>query len=342
MTYLTRGTVISGAGALIDELGGDSVELLGAHGIDPRSIESVDHYVRYEAAAAVLGHAARVLEAPDFGLRLGGRQGIGSLGPLGVILRNSETVGDAVHGVCRFIRNLAPADTAHLSQASGSAVFTYSTILSNDCDRRQMMEKAQALALHALRVMVGPAFTPRRVTFEHDRLASVATYLEVFGCAVEFGQDRNAIYLAPSDLSRPLVDRDATALALAEDYLSRIRPEVAIAEHVRDVTRRLLLVGQATLPQVSRAVLVHERTLQRELAAQATSFEEILDELRRAMAWELAATGMQASQISRALGYAEQSSFTRACRRWFNESPRALLARRRGQRPEAPAEIPRK
>lgn len=335
MTSLIRATVISGARELIDELGGNADELLLAHGIDPWAIDDFDRYVRYADAAAVLGHAARQLDVPDVGLRLGGRQGIGVLGPLGVILRNAETVGDAVSACCQFLGNIAPADTAELIPGSGSrsAVYSYSTILDSPFDRRQMVERSQALAMHVLRIMMGDGFTPRRVTFQHERFAAVGCYENVFGCQVVFGQDHNGIHLAPDDLRRAIDHRDAVAAELAEDYLSRLHPKVALAEHIRDVTRRLMMVGEIGLRQVARAVSIHERTLQRELAAEGTSFEEILDDLRRATAWELAATGMQAAQISRALGYAEQSSFTRACRRWFGHAPRDLLRQRRGQNP---------
>jgi AraC-like DNA-binding protein len=72
----------------------------------------------------------------------------------------------------------------------------------------------------------------------------------------------------------------------------------------------------------------HPRVVQRGLAESGTSFEEILDDIRRTMAWQLSATGMQASQIATTLGYSEQSSYTRACRRWYGQSPRQLIARR--------------
>ncbi|MEV2226353.1 helix-turn-helix domain-containing protein [Nocardia vinacea] len=38
---------------------------------------------------------------------------------------------------------------------------------------------------------------------------------------------------------------------------------------------------------------------------------------------------MQISQIATMLGYSDQSSYTRACRRWYGVSPRQLRARRR-------------
>jgi len=336
VSVLIRGPVISQATVLIAELGGDAEAMLAAHGIDPLAIEDVNRYVRYPDAAALLGHAARELHAPDFGLRLGERQGLGTLGPLGVIMRNSETVGKALERLSYFLGTLAPSDSAAVTQTTGAAVFSYSTLLRNDFDRLQMIERALALAMQGFRRLIGPAFVPRRVTFEHRRLAALERYHDVFRCHVDFGQDRNAIHLSTADLARVIDDADSSALALAEDYLTRIVPDNALVEHVRDVTRRLLMVGGAGLPQVAREVSLHQRTLERQLSAHGTSFEAILDDLRRTTAWQLAATGMQASQIGRTLGYAELSSFSRACRRWYGESPRELLRQRRGQRPEDP------
>ena len=94
------------------------------------------------------------------------------------------------------------------------------------------------------------------------------------------------------------------------------------------MTHRLLRINQATLTAVARAMALHPRVVQRRLAESGTSFEEILGDARRTTAWQLSATGMQASQISTTLGYSEQSSYTRACRRWYSQSPRQLLTRR--------------
>lgn len=336
MAVLTRASLISKAGELITELGGDADAALWAYAVDPRAIDDFDRYVRYDDAAAVLGHAAREFDCPDFGLRLGGIQSITSLGPLSVILRNSETVGQAITRFCRYLGNLAPADTARLTVSPESAIYAYSTMLPNDFDLRQMVEKNQALAMNAIKVMVGDECRPTKVTFEHARLAPLDSYRAVFSCPVEFNTQQNAIHLPRAYLTHAIADRDEAALALAQAYLARIHSGVELAEHVRDVTRRLLLVGEANLGQVARAVSLHERTLQRVLAAEGTTFERLLDDVRRARAWELAATGLQASQIASTLGYAEQSSFTRACRRWYGESPRSLLKRRRGGRPEDP------
>ena len=95
---------------------------------------------------------------------------------------------------------------------------------------------------------------------------------------------------------------------MAEKYLGEIGPDLAVSDHARDLTQRLLPVNQASLVETARAMSLHPRVLQRRLAEAGMSYEEILDDIRRELAWELSATGMQISRIAGALGYSEQSS----------------------------------
>lgn len=324
MTHLTRGTVLAGIREVIAELGGEPDELLHAHGIDPDATTRFDRFVVYEQAAAVLGDVAQRWDCPDIGLRLGSRQSVQILGPVGVIFRNAATVADALDGVCRFIGNIAPTDTAALIRQVDAGVFSYDTDAPHPLDRAQMVEKSLAVAIGAFRWMLGSAFTPLQVTFRHSRLSPPGRYVDVFGCPVDFDQERNAIHLPLRSLSQPVPDRDDIAFSLAEHYLSEHQPEAALADHVHALIRRLLIIGHATLVGVADALTMHPRTLQRRLADEDTTFEEILDTIRRESTWELCRTGMPIAQIARELGYSEQSSFARACHRWYGTSPRQL------------------
>jgi AraC-like DNA-binding protein len=66
------------------------------------------------------------------------------------------------------------------------------------------------------------------------------------------------------------------------------------------------------------------KTLQRRLAANGTTFAELVDQTRRDTAHRLLLdTDMSLNQLCRQLGYAEQSVLTRSCKRWFNTTPTA-------------------
>jgi AraC-like DNA-binding protein len=69
---------------------------------------------------------------------------------------------------------------------------------------------------------------------------------------------------------------------------------------------------------------VTPRTLQRRLASADFSFQDVLDATRRELAQVyLRDPALSALDVALLLGYAEQSSFTRAFRAWFGTTPTA-------------------
>jgi len=333
MVNLVRGTALFDFPRLVSSLGGDAAALMRAHGIDPDAVGDYDRFLSYPAVCSVLGAAAEELDCPDFGMRLARRQGTEILGPVAVIIRHSETVGDAIEGVTRYLHNCAPSDVTELRRGRGAAVFSLAINVRQLAHRDHMVEKNLGTAMAAFRLMIGEDFVPLRVTMQHRRIAPAARYRDLFGCPVEFGSELNSVHIPNHLLPQPIRGRDAAALTLAENYLAQIRPDHAFADHVREMTTRLMGVNQASLIVVAKEMAMHPRVVQRRLAESGTSFEEILDDVRRSMAWQLSATGIQASQIATMLGYSEQSSYARACRRWFGESPRQLAARRLAAEP---------
>jgi AraC-like DNA-binding protein len=67
---------------------------------------------------------------------------------------------------------------------------------------------------------------------------------------------------------------------------------------------------------------VAERTLRRQLAAEGTSYQRLLDEVRVSLADRLLGTGtLTVTQVAQRLGYAEAASFIHAHRRWHGVTP---------------------
>ena len=65
-----------------------------------------------------------------------------------------------------------------------------------------------------------------------------------------------------------------------------------------------------------------DHTFQRRLAAEGTSFTELVDDTRRELAQHhLADRRVTLAEIAYLLGYADQSTFFRASHRWFDEAP---------------------
>ncbi|CAE6786951.1 HTH-type transcriptional regulator VirS [Paraburkholderia nemoris] len=340
MADLIRGTALLHFANLVSQLGGDPEAVARGCGVDPSAVGDPDRFILYSRMAALMGAAARELDCPDFGMRLGRKQGIQFLGPVAVLLRHSETIADALEGVCRYLKVLAPPDIAELRRGRHTANFSYSIALRQLAHRDQMIEKTFSVTMEAFRLMLGGEFVPLKVTLQHPRISPPERYREVFGCPVSFGAEENSVQFPIDVLNRQVPGRDAAALALAENYLALAEPTISIVDQVRETIHHLLKIHRATLLTVADAIALHPRVLQRRLAEVGTSFEEILDAVRRALSWQLSATGMRVSLIATMLGYSEQSTYTRACQRWYGVSPRQLIAQRRtttsfGTAPEA-------
>jgi AraC-like DNA-binding protein len=82
----------------------------------------------------------------------------------------------------------------------------------------------------------------------------------------------------------------------------------------QDCTRRIaerLGTGEPSQTAVARQMGMSERTLQRRLAAEGTTFNELLEQSRRTMAMSyLADRKLAAYEVSFLLGYAEPATFS--------------------------------
>jgi AraC-like DNA-binding protein len=79
--------------------------------------------------------------------------------------------------------------------------------------------------------------------------------------------------------------------------------------------------------EVAEILNVSARTLQRKLGDSGTTFKEILDETRHALALAYLSAPHSVSEITYLLGFSCTSSFTRAFRRWTGLSPSDWRAR---------------
>ena len=104
-----------------------------------------------------------------------------------------------------------------------------------------------------------------------------------------------------------------------------------LAALVRVMVDRTLPVAPVSIQATARTLAVHPRTLQRRLRAEGTSFAAIVDEVRRRNAHRyLTGTDLPLTRISTLLGFAEQATFTRSCRRWWGTTPTAVRRGRPG------------
>jgi len=84
----------------------------------------------------------------------------------------------------------------------------------------------------------------------------------------------------------------------------------------------LLPTGEIGMDRIAREVGCSRQTLYRRLKEEGTTFERVLDSLRRRMALRfIDRDGLGVKQTAYMLGFSEPASFSRAFKRWTGRSP---------------------
>jgi AraC-like DNA-binding protein len=116
----------------------------------------------------------------------------------------------------------------------------------------------------------------------------------------------------------------ATLKRMAEQMHGVVDHDTPLEQALRVRLRSALAQGRADPARLARLLGVSERTLQRRLAELGRSYTEVVEDFRREEAARLLRQpDLPLVEVAARLGYTEQTSFTRAFRRWTGSTPGA-------------------
>lgn len=220
---------------------------------------------------------------------------------------------------------------AHANEVSWQAVGEQLEIRYRISDpsitrHRQDAELCFAALYTRLREVTAGKFAALRVDFVHERLADTHEHEKAFACPIRFGQPANLMVWPLAMLDEPLVTADPRLFQALLPGLEEARRR-RLAD--TDLTARLGLAIEAclasgiSLDEIAGQLCMSKRTLQRRLQELDLEFNDLVEEIRQALALDLVRrSSLNLTEIATRLGYNESSSFTRAFRRWTGLSPR--------------------
>jgi AraC-like DNA-binding protein len=181
------------------------------------------------------------------------------------------------------------------------------------------------------RWITGSEMHPLTVEFVHDAPDDARTYTEVFHCPVRFDAQSNRMLFSCADLKRPLQASNPVLAEMHDRYagerLARLEKDRTSIKARESIMRRLA-AGDPVRGDVARELCMSERTLQRRLAEEGTSFHQIVDDSRRELAQRyLNQPQLGLAQVASRLGFTDRSTFSRACKRWFDLTPSEYRSR---------------
>lgn len=328
IAYRTRAQSMMGIDELARELDQDLDGILRRFGLPPGLMDQPETYIPYSAMCGVMETCSFEWACPDLGLRLAHSRHIDLLGPVGLAVRLAATVEEAWDKLADYIAIHSTGFHIYIEQygppTARQAALVFMPKPGGGAGR-QVLEHSLYVCRNILAMLTGVHnFKPARASFQFSAPAEVATVRRYFDCPVSYNEPLHALHFDARLLQTPNVMYDNAYAPLIETYFDKLRPQldVDIVQAVRNMIGNLISTGTCSLVGVANCYRIHPRTLQRRLQEKGVSFAEILDDYRKSLAMELVGRGsMPLVKIADALGYADQSTFNQAFRRWTATTP---------------------
>lgn len=323
-TDRVHGAAVNAIRDLLIEFGIEPDAILHRAGIGAPS--QAEDGISFAALGRLTALCAERTQCPHFGLMVGRRASLAAFGILGVLMRNAETVGDALRALEAHHGLLNRGAVISLSTNGALAMLSYAPYEPNAEGIGLHCERAVAALTQVLRALAGADWAPDEVLLPRMQPADRQPYAGFFAAPVRFDQEIAALVFPASLLRHPIRDVNPLARRIVERRIRRI--EAAIPSDVTDDLRRRLRVTMAerqlSAQQVARTMAIHRRTLSRRLRAEGTSFRLVASETRLGVAKQLLVdTGLSLAQIAATLEFSEPAAFTHAFRRWTGTTPSA-------------------
>ncbi len=300
--------------------------ILKAAGLRRSQVSNPDNKIPFHKHAALLTLAAEATSDDFFGLHLGSSLRLRQAGVLGFLMLNSETLGDALSNLVRYVRVLSEGPEVSLKVDRKEAVLSGIIVDPLVVDQRQAVEAGAGFLHHMCQIITGSKDVLKRVEFNHPRPRGASELRRWFGASVRFEQERFAIVMKRELLDHPLAVADYELLKILRRHCRQIlgrRPRTKeLIFDVRETIIKLLPRGHPTMKIVARELGMGDRTLARRLAERGQSFKNLVDDVRRELSFQyLKDENIDVKQIAYLLGYSEVAAFNHAFKRWTGSTP---------------------
>ena len=307
--------------------GGDQASLFRLIGLDDGAPPDPSEMIPDTTFFGLLERIAG--EVPDgrlVPLRLGAAMRCDDYGAFGLAFKSApdlmgsyrrvERYGKVVTSIANF-RVVERERTALMEVIPGETV-RLGLVMTN--------ELAVSAAMALSREVAGDDFAPEAVHLAQSRPNSTDAYHAHFRCPVHFEAERDALEVGLDVLDRPNRLGDAAISAFFERHLDEALEQVGDPTSLRtlvlDQISGALSEGVPTLADVAARLTMSSRTLQRRLSEAGLAYQDLVAEARQTLADRLLRrTDYALAEIAFLTGFSDQSTFTRAFKRWSGQTP---------------------
>ncbi len=248
------------------------------------------------------------------------------LGVLGLAIKTAPDLRSALTVIQRYFA-LMTDTVIYRFDGSGNPASMHIEIQTDQHPALPFRNECALFGLtRKIKALTGSDAAITRVSFQHACAGDPDRYAEDFGCEVLFRQQNDALWLHPDALDLPVLRGDKSVcnflIAHLEEELSGLNRKPPL---MTDLMRHVSQALQHGLPQaadIAHRMGMSERTLYRRLSDEGLTYRDVLQQAQSELARELLTTSDRSiAEIAFLTGFSEQSTFSRAFKRWAGLAP---------------------
>lgn len=304
----------------------DASALLASVGIDPDGPCDPKAMIPAATYYDMLERIAAQTDVTDLPVNVGASMRLDEYGALGLAFKAATTLGASYARVERYARLWTSVVEHELRPGPTGTLFILHRQGERHLGMRLSNEATLASAVAIGRQVCPVPLTPLEVRVRHPAPKSVAAHEDWFGCPIRFGSDLDAILFSAETLAQPniLGDEGISRYLIShlDAELSEVADEAPLVAAAREATAQALSEGAPRMEDIARGLGLSARSFQRRLSEHGMSFQSLTENTRRDLAEGLLRDEQHSlAEIAFLTGFSEQSSFTRAFKRWMGTTP---------------------
>lgn len=262
---------------------------------------------------------------PWLGWELGASMTLSSHGFLGYAAMSSATLGEALELAVKYFRTRSTLVQLETFTDGDMAVMQINELLALG-DLAPLIMESLFSSFHFMGEKLVPGLDViGELRFSYPEPDYFARMRPVMPVPVYFDCAYNQMRFPVERMQYPLQFADPRLARMAADQCEQEMASIKLPPPLLGQVRRIILGGGGRFPgveEVAGELHMSSRTLKRKLQQLGTSYQEVLDGLRKGLAVEyLTQSEKTVDEIAMTLGYSDASNFARAFRRWTARSP---------------------
>lgn len=310
---------------VFEEKGLPGDELVAGLGITLSDLSHQDTRISYRDALHIIDNAYRISGDPALGLVIAHEVNIADWGMMGYAVASCGSLGESLLIGQRY--NRAATRLTDNSLEVGEQTFSLRSLplYKVGTAERFLVEEDLGGVVGMLHRYLGDDANPREVHFAYAEPTYVDRYEQHFRCPLKFDQACSQIVWNLEDMDRRLPQRNPAATAMAIQHCEKLIAEDADRGSMVDQVRSYLVQTPGRYPPISEvasAFNMSESSLRRALKGVDSSYQQVLNDVRKKLAIEyLVTSSLKLEAIAQLVGYSDLSNFRRAFRGWTGAPP---------------------